>query len=197
MALLGTAFFPTALRFPSGWRRLVLSAVLLAVRPLAAAESPAAPEYQLKAAFLFNFTQFVEWPAVAFADAQAPFVIGVLGDDPFGAVLDETVRGETVGGRPLLVQRYRKAEDIKACHVLFISKSEAAGLERIVAALKDRNVLTVGDTEGFARRGVLVRLVTEDKKIRLHINADAAKAVGLVLSSKLLRLAELVTPGKD
>src|SRR5689334_16419660 len=90
------------------------------------AEAAVTPEYQLKAVFLFNFTQFVEWPPQAFADANSPLVIGVLGDDPFGAYLDETVRGETVNGRPLTVQRYASVEEASKCHVLFISHSEAA-----------------------------------------------------------------------
>jgi hypothetical protein len=149
--------------------------------------------HQLKAVFLFNFAQFVEWPPQAFPDAQTTLVIGVLGMDPFGAYLDETVRGETVNNRPLVVQRYGRVEDINACHVLFISQSEADRLEQILASLSGRNILTVADSEGFGRRGVMIRLITVENKIRLRINLEAAQAADLKISSKLLRPAEIVT----
>jgi hypothetical protein len=154
-------------------------------------------EYQIKAAFLFNFAQFVEWPTNAFQEATTPLVIGVLGEDPFGASLDETVRGEKVNNRPLVVQRYRRVEDIETCHMLFISQSERNRLEQIFAGLKNRSILTVGDLDGFALRGGMIRFVTEKNKIRLRINLPAAKAAGLTMSSKLLRPAEIIGPGQD
>jgi|SRR5688572_10997142 len=154
-------------------------------------------EYQIKAVFLFNFTQFVEWPTNAFADAQSPLVIGVLGEDPFGAYLEETVRGEKANDHPLTVQRFRRVEDITTCHVLFISRSEAARFDQIFASLKNRHTLTVGDVDGFARSGGIIRFLTEKNKIRLRINLEAAKAANLTISSKLLRPAEIVAPGKD
>src|SRR5881396_2379465 len=133
---------------------------LTAWRDLPAQTAPA-QEYQLKAVFLFNFAQFVEWPPQAFPDRQVPLVIGVLGEDPFGSFLDETVRGEKVNNRPLAVQRYRRVDEIKTCHVLFISGSEANRLEQIFNGLKGRNILTVGDFDGFARRGGMIRFVNE------------------------------------
>jgi hypothetical protein len=173
---------------------LVLSAWLLSGGLSAQPEPPG--EYQLKAVFLFNFAQFVEWPPQAFADAQTPLVIGVLGRDPFGAYLDETVRDEKVNGRSLTVQRYRRVEEIGACHILFISRSEADRLGQILASLKDRNILTVGDADGFTERGGMIRFVIENNKIRLRINLNAAKAARLTISSKLLRPAEIAA-GKD
>ncbi len=161
------------------------------------AQTPATPEYQVKAVFLFNFAQFVEWPPEAFREAHSPVVIGVLGEDPFGSYLDETVRGEKVNNRPLVVQRYRRAEEIKTCHILFVSRSETERLEPIFAGLRGRNILTVGDAVGFAQRGGMIRFVTEKNKIRLRINLEAAKAASLMISSKLLRPAEIVAPGKD
>ena len=153
-------------------------------------------EYQIKAVFLFNFAQFVDWPAGAFPDSTAPLVIGVLGDDPFGPYLDETVRGETVRGRPFEVRRYQKIEDIRTCHILFVSPSEESRLEDILANLKHRAILTVGDGTGFAKRGGMIRFVSERNKIRMRINVAAAEAVQLTISSKLLRAAEIVTTGK-
>jgi hypothetical protein len=160
-------------------------------------QSASATEYQVKAVFLFNFAQFVEWPTNTFPETRTPLVIGVLGQDPFGGYLDEIVRGERVNNRPLTVQRYSRVEDIKICHVLFISRSEEDRLEQILASLKYRKILTVSDDEGAARRGVMIRFVTEQRKIRLRVNLEAAKAANLTISSKLLRLAEIVTPGRD
>jgi len=196
MAFLGAITF----RRRAVWAGLVLWAGLaLAVAPVSSGAVPAAPtpEYQIKAVFLFNFAQFVDWPAAAFADAQAPLVIGVLGEDPFGALLDDAVRDEKVGGRPLQVQRFRRVDDVGPCHILFISDSEAGQLEKILARLKGRSLLTVGDTEAFNREGGMVRFVTENKKIRLRINVEAAKTVDLVISSKLLRPTMIFNPGKD
>jgi hypothetical protein len=162
----------------------------------AAAQTGPSREYQVKAVFLFNFAQFVEWPPAAFAGANSPLVIGILGGDPFGAYLDETVRDEKVSNRPLEIQRYRRVGEIKTCHVLFISRSEANRLEEIFLSLKDRRILIVGDGDDFVQRGGMIRLATAQNKIRLIINVDAAKAANLTISSKLLRAAELVTPSK-
>jgi hypothetical protein len=180
-----------------GWRRLAALAWLLCCGLAVSAPAEPAREYQVKAVFLFNFAQFVEWPPAAFPDPQAPLVIGVLGQDPFGAFLDETVRDEMIGRRPLVVRRYRRAEEIDHCHILFISESETSRLEEIITRLKDRSILTVCDTEGFAKRGVMIRLINEKNKIRLRSNFDAAKDAGLTISSKLLRPAEIVTTEKN
>jgi hypothetical protein len=172
--------------------RWTLATAVLALAAIAGrAENPT--EYQIKAVFLFNFAQFVDWPGEAFADADAPLVIGVLGGNPFGSTLEEAVHNETIKSRRLVVQRYRRVEDIAACHILFIDNSEAGNLDQIVAALHGRSVLTVSDISGSAQRGVMIRFVTEKNKIRLRINLDAAKAAHLVISSKLLRPAEIVT----
>ena len=176
---------------------LVFSAFLLSSGLNLSAQPASSREYQVKAVFLFNFAQFVEWPTNAFPEVQTPFVIGVLGEDPFGAYLDETVRGEKVNNRSLVVERYRRAEEIKTCHVLFISRSEVNRLAEILANLKGRNILTVGDAESFAQRGGMIRFVTEKNKLRLKVNLEAAKAANLTISSKLLRSAEIVTPGKN
>ena len=154
-------------------------------------QSAPAAEYQVKAVFLFNFAQFVEWPPSAFPQSQTPLVIGVLGQDPFGAYLDETVRGERVNNRPLTVRRYRRVEEIQTCHVLFISRSEADRMDQILASLKYRKILTVADVESAAGSRVMIRFVTQQNKIRLRINPEAARAANLSISSKLLRLGGL------
>ena len=180
---------------PAVW--LVLSALLLAGAPQAPVRAMSPTEYQLKAVFLFNFAQFVDWPQESFPEAQTPLVIGVLGEDPFGTYLDDIVSGERVNNRQLEIQRYRQVDEIKTCHILFISQSESKRLEQIVADLKGRSILTVSDSVGFARSGGMIRFVTERNKLRLKINLEAATAANLTISSKLLRPAEIVTPGKD
>jgi len=147
----------------------------------------AANEYQIKAAFLFNFAKFVVWPSQAFPDANTPLVIGVLGQDPFGSYLDDIVRGERVDNRQLVIQRYHSPGEIKNCHVLFISRSESARLNQIVSSLKYRNLLIVTDADG-GDGGVIIRFVNEGNRIRFKIDAQAAKAANLTISSKLMRL---------
>jgi hypothetical protein len=166
--------------------------LLLLGGQLAAAQARASREYQVKAVFLFNFAQFVEWPPAALAGANAPMVIGILGEDPFGAYLDETVRDEKVKNRPLEIQRYHRVDEIKTCHILFISPSETERYEEIFARLQGRSILTVGDTEGFARHGGVIRFLAEQNRIRLRVNIGAAKAAGLTISSQLLRAADVV-----
>jgi len=175
--------------------RVVVSCALVLGGLDVSAQAPSR-EYQIKAVFLFNFAQFVEWPPRAFPSGETPLVIGVLGEDPFGSYLDETVRGERVNNRPLEVQRYRRVEEITTCHVLFVSRSEAGHLDQTLASLKDRNILTVGDADDFVRRGGAIQLANAQNRVRLLINPDAAKAANLTISSKLLRAAELVTPSR-
>ena len=150
-------------------------------------------EFQVKAVFLYNFAQFVEWPANAFEGPDSPLVIGVLGLDPFGSFLDETVRGERVNGRPLVVRRYRSVSEIERCHILFISGSESAEAVRVAATMKERGVLTVCDWESSNWEGSMVRFVMDHGRVKLRINLEAAKQAGLNISSKLLRSAETVT----
>jgi len=148
-------------------------------------------EYEVKAAFLFNFMQFVEWPAGSTTNAGAPFMIGVLGEDPFGSILEETIKGETINGRALVIKRGRQVADIKDCHLVFICRSEKAQIKDILYALRDCSALTVSDIEQFCGRGGMIGLTKDVRKIRIEINQDAAKKRGLIISSKLLRLGRL------
>jgi len=169
---------------------LMRLAIFLLASVAAAAPSPS--EYQVKAVFLFNFTQFVDWPAQAFADPRAPFVIGVLGSDPFGSALDEAVRGENVNGRELVVQRYRSVAELKPCQILFIDRSAGADANKTLESLGRQGTLTVSDSDAQAPATVIIRFLREGKKIRLRINVDSARDAGLTISSKLLRPAEVV-----
>lgn len=169
-----------------------LGVLMVGLMLVAGDASAALSEHRVKAVFLFNFSKFVEWPPSAFAAADAPFVIGVFGRDPFGSDLDDVARGETVNGRPLLVRRVQTVQDAAACQILFIPQSERASLDDILAALARSNTLTVSDLDGAAQRGAMIRLITDHDKVRLRINVESARAAGLTISSKLLRSAEIV-----
>jgi hypothetical protein len=173
--------------------RAVAATVLVAYGMLTAGPVLAAPTTsQVEAVFLFNFSQFVDWPPQAFPQPDSPIVIGVLGSDPFDGTLDEVVRGEMVKGRPLVVRRFQHVEQLTDCHILFISRSERPRLEPIVQTLKGRSILTVSDLDEFASQGGVIGFILMDNKIRLRVNLQAAKDAGLTLSSKLLRPAQIV-----
>lgn len=157
------------------------------------AQKPVAPEYRVKAVFLFNFTQFVEWNSSSFTSAQSPFVIGILGENPFGSYLEDVVSGEKVDGHPLVVYHYKTIEEIKTCHILFINKAGINNPEDIRASIKGKNILTVSDATGFLKQESTIRFITKDNKIRIQINLEAAKEANLTISSKLLRIADIVS----
>jgi len=157
-------------------------------------------EYLLKAAFLYKFALFVEWPPETFVDAKTPITIGIFGSDPFGKRLDEMVQDEVIRNLKLDVERYNNVDEIikmanekhKIRHILFVSQSESGKLDRIFASLRGRHILTVGESDRFVRSGGIIRFATEKNKIQLMINLDNAKSEKLTISSKLLRVAELM-----
>ena len=149
-------------------------------------------EYQLKAAFLFNFTQFVEWPAHTFPSSQAPAVIGILGKDPFGNYLEEIIKGETIDKHALVIQHFETVEEVTNCQILFINVSDKTQLQSIIKKLKGKSMLTISEASGFSKLGGMIRLYTKDDKINIQINVDATKEENLTISSKLLKLAEIV-----
>jgi hypothetical protein len=157
----------------------------------AAMEAGLPTEYQLKAVFLFNFAQFVEWPAAAFAGDDAPLAICVLGQDPFGSDLDEAVRGESAMGRPLVVRRYAEAGEpgVGGCHILFVAPAHTGQLDAVLAHVKGHSTLVVSDTP---QRGAVIGFVKERNRVRLRIDLAAANEAKLTISSKLLRLADVV-----
>ncbi len=173
----------------------LLIALLLVPLALWPACGQAAPvgEYEIKAAFLYNFAKFVEWPKCTDCKADRPFVIGILGDDPFGADMALLV-GKQVKERPLRVVRAATLDELGGCDVLFISNSIKDKLAGILKKLGSKPVLTVGDTAGFAQAGVMINLYQIGNKIRFEINSRAAEKAGLKISSHLLRLARIVEP---
>ncbi len=185
-------------RRPSLWRWPAAVFVFLLVAP-GARHSDAAPppdkEHQVKAVFLYNFTQFVAWPESAFPAKDAPLIIGILGPDPFGEYLDTVVSGESAAHHPIRVRRFRNPEDVRDCHILFVRvpDGEIASLPK---TLGKKGMLTVGDSRGFSQAGGMVNFIKRQGKIGLQVNLDAVKDAGLDVSSKLLRLAEIVSPAR-
>jgi hypothetical protein len=172
---------------------LLLAAVCLAAssaRPARAQDG----EYALKAAFLYNFTRFVEWPPHAFAGPRAPLHLCVLGEDPFGKQLDDLVTGEEVSGHSLVVRRPQLGDDLEQCHLLFVSGSEKRRFDEILAPLKGKGVFTVGEEDGFLEAGGILRFVLVGNKVRFRINRAEVERSPFVVSSKLMRLAEPTEP---
>jgi hypothetical protein len=157
----------------------------------ATAEGQLSREYDVKAAFLYNFTSFVEWPETAFKSPEDPFVIGIFGEDPFGKVLDDIVAGEQVKGRPLVVRRINRLEDAKNCQILFVSSSQRRSARDILICCQNASVLTVADIPDFIEAGGTIAFRIEENRLKLHINVGAARASGLTVSSKLLKLSKI------
>jgi len=157
------------------------------------AQTDISREYQVKAAFLFNFAHFITWPADTFANPNSPFVIGVLGNDPFGEFLDDTVRGEKIDQHPLVIRRLQTIDEAKACQILFVSHSEEKHVATILDRVRGAPVLTVSDVKDFCEKGGTIDFVTTaQNKVHFRINLAASKDSGLTISSKLLRLADIV-----
>jgi hypothetical protein len=168
------------------------SATMAAPPPSRAVQTRAAtPEYEVKAAFLYNLASFVEWPEEAFASPDSPLVIGITGPDPFGDHVDRLLAGKRVRGRPLAVRRVEWGPALKDCHLLFVSAGQADRLPELSRLLDGTPVLTVGDEPRSARRGCVVAFVVTDSKVGLEINVDQASRARLIISSKLLSLARI------
>jgi hypothetical protein len=146
-------------------------------------------EYEVKAAFIYNFLKFIEWPEGSFSDGTINLCI--LGDDPFGTVINP-VEGDFKKDKKIVIKRYNKPTGIEGCHVLFICRSEKRHLSEILNSIKGMKVLTISDTEGFAKQGVVINFYIEEDKVRFEINKDAADKAGLKISSRLLNLARII-----
>lgn len=164
----------------------------LSMGPYAYAQR-AASEYEVKAAYLYNFGKFVVWPEKSAPKQGEPFEICVLGEDPFGSALDSAVLGETIGGKGVAIKRISNPQDSSHCRVLFISTSEAARLPEILAAIDKASVLTVSDMPQFSQRGGMIEFVLDGNRVRFAVNVTNAEDAGLNLSAALLKVAVRVT----
>ncbi len=167
---------------------MIATCVVVSGVPSAHAEPGPPREYLIKAAFLYNFAKFVEWPAEALPDIGISITFGIVGDNPFGGAF-ESMEGKTVKGRKVVIRQFKGVQDLKFVHILFVSSSEKKRLPKIMKTIKDWNVLTVGDTEGFTEVGGIINLIIVRNKVRFEINAVNAEQARLKISSKLLKLA--------
>lgn len=171
--------------------RLGLLAAVLAFGAFGSSARAQSLQYKFEAVYLFNFLQFTEWPAKAFPSKDAPIIIGVLGNDPFGTALNEAVQGENIKGRRVIVKHFSNAEEIDQCHALFISKSERDRVDSILKKLGNASILTVSDIEGFAGHGGAVEFFSEKGRLRFEVNTATLKRTELKVGSQLLKVARI------
>jgi hypothetical protein len=171
--------------------RLIMALLLfVAVRNLSYAQ--AASEYQVKAAYVYNFAKFVEWPARDFPSATAPIRLCVLNDPSFETELNQIVKGKAIAGRPVSVVPVQNGEQSRSCHVLFINSTQDRQAGLIMPVLRDASVLTVGESRGFVEEGGIINFVMQDNRVQFQVNRKAANQVGLHISSRLLSVAKHV-----
>lgn len=171
---------------------MCLSLVLVSQGWAQSADPSDSSEYLIKAGFIYNFAKLVEWPANSFVQPDSPIVIGILGTDPFGTIIDRTVGDKKIGGHGFVVKRLKWGMDFRDCQILFVSSSEYARTDEIVRAVRGLPILTIGEMPGFASRGGIINLTLENDKVRFEVNVDAAKQANLNISSRLLALARIV-----
>ena len=169
----------------------VAGALAVSAQP-ASAQGDQVGEYELKAAILYNLSKMVEWPPSAYADSQAPTVLCVLGQDPFGNSLKPLEQKQNTNGRPVSIRQLNNENGIRDCHVLYISSSERKAIAQILTRLNGSSVLTVGEMSQFAVHGGVIQFTLEDKQVHFEINLDAASRMALKISSRLLVLARIV-----
>jgi hypothetical protein len=178
-----------------GWRWAMVACWSLACvahpfrEACAADPTPASREYEIKAAFIYNFTKFVEWPPQSFPPGTEPIVIAVLGDSPCAAALEDLTKGRKVNGHAILVKRVESKEDAGAAQVLFVGSQAEARFDRIEPAIAAAPVLTVGESPQFAATGGAINFVMQGDKVRFEINLASADQAGVKISAQLLKLA--------
>lgn len=193
---------------------LVLVFSIAVTSSMAQADTAQSREYQIKAAFLYNFIKFVDWPEEKTADSNEPITIGIIGKDPFGDAF-EPIKNKPVKGKKVIVRRFKSLEELKKsgegnksdkhpqieairkCHLLFICRSDKNNLEEIIDLVKDYSILTVADTQGFLEANGIINFVMEEKKVSFEVNVTAAKRAKLKIRSQLLRLATRILEEKN
>ena len=173
------------------WAAAVILVWTLVAVPCLWAQGPKPTDYDVKAAYLYNFGRFVEWPD-SVATKSDSFNVCVLGQDPFGPALDATLAGETIGGKNVTARRISSPQEAVNCRILFMSSGEGNRLSKIMEALDKGSVLTVSDMPQFSQRGGMIQFVLEGKKVRFEVNLTAVQRAGLTLSSELLKVATTV-----
>jgi hypothetical protein len=169
-----------------------VAVVLIFAAALGLCAQPPATEYEVKAAYLLNFGKFIKWPPAAGLAEKEKFSICVLGEDPFGQMLDATVRDEKIAGKPVAARRLSHAQDATGCQVLFVSRSEDKQVRKLLPVLNKAGVLTVSDMPGFLDRDGMIQFTLVGNRVRFEVNLDSVQSGGLTLSSELLKVASQV-----
>ena len=181
-----------SLGWPAAWTLFwLIGGVCFVFTPRLGAQGAAQREYEIKAAYLYNFINYINWPDRALPPAGGAITIGVIGQNPFGSAL-APLAGKRIKGRSVAVKECASLTDAAGCQIVFISPSEKQRLDEILQGLKDAKVLSVSEIDGFAERGGIINFISERNKIRFEINSEAARRTGLTISSELLKLARLV-----
>ena len=188
-----SALFRGNLELHWKWHAIRVLLCFLAVVTLA----QSATEYQVKAAFLFNFAKLVEWPADAFRGADAPLQICLLGPDPFGHEFEDGIAEEAVNGHRIEVIHPSGVPQAKDCDLIFVASSDKQQVREILRGLRGASVLTVGDTAGFARMGGIINFVLDESRVRFEINVKAAEGAHLKVSARLLTVAKLIVTDEE
>ncbi len=181
-------------------RRLIILMVMMMLGQAShvwAQDTEASSEYLIKAGYIYNFAKLVEWPASSFAQPDSPIVIGIVGNDPFGPIIDKVLEGKKVNGHPFLIKRLKAIADVKECHILFIGSSLGPHVAETIRMTRGTPVLTISEIPGFADRGGIINLTLEQNKVRFEVNVDAAKEADLNISSRLLVLAKVIQQSGD
>ncbi len=180
--------FPT----PAGSAQSIPVVTTLSTRPTI--HGTTTREYEIKAALLAKFREFVKWPPNAYANESSPFIVGILGDDPFGGALDKMMESAQPGTHKTAIRRARNASELRDAQMIFISRSEGGNLLQILPVFENASVLTVSDIADFARQGGMIEFVDVEDKIRFRLNLHAARQAGLEVDRRLVQLAERVMP---
>ena len=176
----------------SAWLAIILGVTLPGLLLAGGEQSSANGEYELKAAFLFHFAQFVEWPADAFQNPASPFTYCTVGEDPFHGALNESLRGKSIATRRLEVRHVKQAEEVAGCQIMFIAAGEKKRTAEVMAKAAGHPILIVGENEGFIQNGGMIGFCLEENKIRFEINLEAVERANLKISARLLALAKTV-----
>jgi YfiR/HmsC-like len=158
------------------------------------AQTEQVSEYQLKAAYLFNFLKFVQWPDSVFQNNSSPIIIGILGQDPFGSTLDKIIHNEKIDNHPIIIKRYTSLDQLDYCHALFVSSSEQGNVQKVLKDIGNSSILTVSDIDDFGTNGGDIGFYIENNKLRFTINIKSLKQADIKISSRLLRLAKIINP---
>ncbi len=171
---------------------MVSCGLIVGTPPLVHAQGEENTQYRIKLAFLYQFAQFVEWPPDAFQSANAPLVVCIAGEDPFDSDLELDFRSRTIDKHPMVIRTVKRGTSLRACHLVFVTAPEYKHMASIIDSLKGSQVLTIGETKGFAERGGIINFTIEGNKLHFEINLDAARQTTLRISSKVLALARIV-----